>query len=311
MAYRALAFVTTGLLVAAAAATPGCRHPDPASLAVSSVVAPVSPVADGAPAEVAPGAPLRVVTYNIHHIDDARLGQALAADKDLAGADVIFLQEVIQPRDADSSACALARHEGWNCAYAPGHGLKGGSLGVAILSRHPLADLQAIELPYYNVRFNAGRRVALAATIDVAGTPVRIFSVHLDNRLTASQRVHQLEPVMDAAARWDGPAIVAGDMNTSPFTWVGHVVPVPAGTHDDKLERFVRSRGFSTPVSKSGPTHQYLSMRLDHIFTRGLGVGAYEVEHRVRASDHLPMWAEITLPPSRVANGSGVSAAAE
>jgi endonuclease/exonuclease/phosphatase family metal-dependent hydrolase len=300
MAYRALAFVTTGLLVAAAAITPGCRHPDPASVAVSSVTA-----STVEPAAAAPGEPLRVVTYNIHHIDGARLGKALAADKDLAGADVIFLQEVIQPRDGDSSACALARDEGWHCAYAPGHGLKGGSLGVAILSRRPLGDLEAIELPFYDVRFNAGRRVALAATIDVDGTAVRVFSVHLDNRLTASQRVRQLEPVMEAAARWDGPAIVAGDMNTSPFTWVGHVVPVPAGTHDDKLERFVRSRGFTTPVSKSGPTHQYLSMRLDHIFTRGLGVSAYEVEHRVRESDHLPLWADLSLPRARV------SAAAE
>jgi endonuclease/exonuclease/phosphatase family metal-dependent hydrolase len=295
MAYRALAFVTTGLLVAAAAITPGCRHPDPASVAVSSVTA-----STVEPAAAAPGEPLRVVTYNIHHIDDARLGKALGADKDLAGADVIFLQEVIQPRDGDSSACALARDEGWHCAYAPGHGLKGGSLGVAILSRRPLVDLEAIELPFYNVRFSAGRRVALAATIDVDGTAVRVFSVHLDNRLTASQRVRQLEPVMEAAARWDGPAIVAGDMNTSPFTWVGHVVPVPAGTHDDKLERFVRSRGFTTPVSKSGPTHQYLSMRLDHIFTRGLGVSAYEVEHRVRESDHLPLWADVSLPQARV-----------
>jgi endonuclease/exonuclease/phosphatase family metal-dependent hydrolase len=36
-------------------------------------------------------------------------------------------------------------------------------------------------------------------------------------------------------------------------------------------------------------------MRLDHIYTRGLQVGAFRVEHDVRASDHLPMWADISL----------------
>lgn len=285
MAFRALAFATVGLLSVAAA----CRHPDPVNLAVATVTAPSSdPSAE-------PGAPLRVATYNIHHIDGPRLGKALASDADLAASDVVFLQEVHQPRGADSSACAVARDDGWHCAYAPGHGLRGGSLGVAILSRRPLADLSIIELPYYNVRFNAGRRVALAATIDVDGTAVRLFSVHLDNRLNAAQRMRQLTPVLTAATSWDGPAIIAGDMNTSPFTWVGHVVPVPAGTHDDKLEQYVRSHGFSTPVRASGPTHEWLSMRLDAIYTRGLTVSAFEVEHAVRDSDHLPLWADLSL----------------
>lgn len=290
MACRALAFATVALIsAAAAAATTGCRHPDPANLAVASVVAPTQTPTG------APGSPLRVVTYNIHHIDGTRLGKALATADDLARADLVFLQEVVQPRDADSSACAVARVEGWHCAYAPGHGLRGGSLGVAILSRRPLADLEAIELPYFNVRFNAGRRVALAATIDLDGTSVRLYSVHLDNRLNAEQRTRQLAPVMEAAARWDGPALIAGDMNTSPFTWVGHVMPVPAGTHDDKLERFVRAHGFSTPVRTAGPTHQWLSMRLDAIYTRGLRVSDFDVEHGVRASDHLPLWADVSL----------------
>ncbi len=170
-----------------------------------------------------------------------------------------------------------------------------GSLGVAILSRRPLADLESIELPFFHVRFNAGRRVALAATIDLDGTPVRLYSVHLDNRLNPGQRIRQLAPVMDAAAAWDGPAVIAGDMNTSPFVWLGHVVPVPAGVQDDRLERYVRGRGFTTPVVGSGATHKWLSMRLDAIYTRGLGVVAHEVEHGVRHSDHLPLWADLTL----------------
>lgn len=285
----------TGGVIAIALAIAACRHPDPANLAVEAVAA------ASAPPAAAAGAPLRVATYNIHHIDAPHLIAALAADRDLAAADVILLQEVVRRDGADSSACAAARARGWHCAYAPGHGLDGASLGVAIVSRAPLADLEAIALPFYHVRFNAGRRVALAATIEVGGTPVRVFSVHLDNRLNPAQRIHQLSPVMAAAARWDGPALIAGDMNTSPFVWLGHVVPVPAGVQDERLERHVRSRGFDTPVVSSGPTSQWLSMRLDAIYTRGLAVVDHDVEHGVRASDHLPLWADVTLAPPTVA----------
>lgn len=277
------------VLPLAVIAIAACRHPDPASVAVEALPAPT------APAPRAAGEPLRVVTYNIHHIDGERLAAALDGNQALTRADVILLQEVVRPRTADSSACAVARARGWSCAYAPGHGYQGGSLGVAIISRLPLADAEAIELPFYHVRFNAGRRVALAATVEVDGTPVRLYSVHLDNRLAPKQRVHQLAPVLDAAEAWDGPALIAGDMNTSPFTWVGHVVPVPTGKQDDRVEGYVRSRGFTTPVVDSGPTSQWLSMRLDAIYTRGLRIVEHDVERTVRASDHLPLWVDLLV----------------
>jgi endonuclease/exonuclease/phosphatase family metal-dependent hydrolase len=281
------------VLPLAVIAIAACRHPDPASVAVEAVEAP------SAPSPRQAGEPLRVVTYNIHHIDGERLAAALDGNVALGRADVILLQEVVRPSATDSSACVVARARGWWCAYAPGHGYQGGSLGVAIISRTPLAATEAIELPFFHVRFNAGRRVALAATVDVDGTPVRLYSVHLDNRLTPGQRVKQLAPVLDAAETWDGPALIAGDMNTSPFTWVGHVVPMPTGTQDDRLERYVRSRGFTAPVAGSGPPHQWLSMRLDAIYTRGLRVLDSDVEQTVRASDHLPLWADLLVAAER------------
>jgi endonuclease/exonuclease/phosphatase (EEP) superfamily protein YafD len=73
------------------------------------------------------------------------------------------------------------------------------------------------------------------------------------------------------------------------------VVPVPAGVQDDRLESYVRRRGFATPVTSSGATSQWLSMRLDAIYTRGLQVVQSDVERSVRASDHLPLWADVTL----------------
>jgi endonuclease/exonuclease/phosphatase (EEP) superfamily protein YafD len=101
--------------------------------------------------------------------------------------------------------------------------------------------------------------------------------------------------VLDAAEAWVGPALIAGDMNTSPFTWVGHVMPMPTGRQDDRVEGYVRSRGFTTPVTDSGPTSQWLSMRLDAIYTRGLDIVEHDVERTVRASDHLPLWVDLLV----------------
>jgi len=81
------------------------------------------------------------------------------------------------------------------------------------------------------------------------------------------------------------------------FAWVGHLLPIPGGHQARRLERFVRAAGFATPVTASGPTSQWLAMRLDAIYVRGLVVTDFDVARGVRISDHLPLWAQ--LSPAR------------
>lgn len=247
------------------------------------------------PAATAPApTALRVVTFNIHGRGGAALAEAIAGHPDLAVADVILLQEV-PARARCSAACDAGRRLGLASVYAPGHQQDGGTSGVAILSRHPLRDVEVLELPFHGTVVNSARRVALAATLDGAAGPVRLFATHLDNRINPAARVGQLRPVLDAAAAWDGAVIVGGDMNTSPFVWLGHLIPVPAGVQDDRLERAVRAAGLDTPVAGSAPTSQWLNMRLDAIYTRGVRPGASAVAQTVRISDHLPLWLDAAL----------------
>jgi endonuclease/exonuclease/phosphatase family metal-dependent hydrolase len=274
-----------------AAAVVACNHPKPRSPAVE-----LRPNAGA----VAPrGQAFRLVTYNVHMIKGEKIAAALRSDPILLAADVVLLQEVnSHPHEGASRACVAARGLAMHCAYAPGYGLDdGGSHGVAILSRWPLADLQVIELPYHDVVVNSARRVALGATIRLAGTPLRLYAVHLDNRINPQDRKDQLAPVLDAADRQSGPVVIAGDMNTSPFVWGGNLIPVPAGVQDNRLERYVRKRGYDTPVVDSGPTHQYMSMRLDAVYTRGMAASAHGVVSTVRASDHLPLWVDLEVGP--------------
>jgi endonuclease/exonuclease/phosphatase family metal-dependent hydrolase len=236
----------------------------------------------------------RVVAYNIHGVDGDRLAHAISGAPALGGADVLLLSEV-HAHGPCSDACAAGARLGMASAYVPGHVQDRGTEGVAILSRWPLSDVEVIELPYHHVVVNSARRVAVAATALTVDGPVRVFAVHLDNRISPSARVRQLAPVLERARRWPGPVVIGGDFNTSPFSWLAALVPFPTGRQDDAVERAVREAGLTTPVTASGPTSQWLSMRLDAIYTRGVAVHAFGVSHDVRISDHLPLWADVEV----------------
>jgi len=237
---------------------------------------------------------LRVVTFNLHMEPGAKIERGMLADPALRDADLIVFEEVHRDGLGCSAACAIARDLGFSAVYAPGHANGDGDDGVAIVSRAPITSAQVLELPFYNVHFNGGRRIALAATIELAGHPVTVYAVHLENRLGVQDRKHQMLPVLAHAQRQQTPVIIAGDFNTSPFTWIAHVVPIPTGTQDDRFEELVRAHGFATPLAHSGPTHHHLWMKLDGIYTRGFSTQRYATATAHDVSDHLALWAVMT-----------------
>lgn len=238
--------------------------------------------------------PWRVVAYNIHGVDGVRLADTIATTPALAAADLLLLSEV-HGHGPCSDACVAGARLGMASAYAPGHAQDRGTEGVAILSRWPLTDVEVIELPYHGVVVNSARRVAVAATAMTSDGPVRVYAVHLDNRISPSARVAQLAPVLERTRGWPGPVVIGGDFNTSPFSWLGGVVPVPTGRQDDAVEGAVRRAGLTTPVTASGATSAWLDMRLDAIYTRGVAVHGFGVSRDVRISDHLPLWADVAV----------------
>lgn len=243
------------------------------------------------PTATLPRHALRVVELNTHGQPGHVLAEAFRSDAALRDADVIVLEEAHRIGERCSAACVLATELGYHAAYAPGHVQDDGTDGVAVLSRAPIRTPEVIELPYVNVHVNDGRRIALAATIDTADGPVTVYAVHLENRVTVAQRRRQMEPVLAHAATQHNPTIIAGDFNTSPFTWVGHLLPIPTGTQDDRLEELVRAHGFDTPLAGSGPTSHFMNMKLDAIYTRGFATLAYAVDRAQDVSDHLALWA--------------------
>jgi len=287
--------------VAVAVAT-GCAHfnrDDPASTRVQR--------GGHARAAAGPVDRVRVVTFNVHSESAATIAAAVRDDPALRRGDLLMLQEMEEyPGEPGCRARQVAAALGMAWAYAPGYGHPGGgSHGVALLSRWPLRDLQVIELPRNDTVVNSARRVALGATVAAPGGPLRVYSVHLDNRIDPDLRVAQLAPVIAAAAEQPiERVIVAGDFNTSPFRWLGHLIPLPAGGQLAAVEHYVRAHGYSTPVTGSGPTSQWFGMRLDAVYLRGLRGGAFAVERSVRISDHFPLWVDVLLPAPEAASSS-------
>lgn len=278
-------------LVALLGALPGCaslNHKPPRDPSIELRAA-----APHTAASIAPGV-LRLVTYNVHGISGPSIARALRGDPTLRNADLVLLQEVAS-HGACSAACAAAEELGFASVFAPGHQQDGGTSGVAILSRWPLGEPEIIELPYRYAVVNSARRIALAATLDTERGPARVISVHLENRINPAARVSQLAPALAHAQRFPGAVLLGGDMNTSPFLWLGHLVPIPAGLQTRRLDAAARAAGLQTPVAEVAATSQWLDMRLDAVYTRGVRARAHGVAITVRASDHLPLWLDVEV----------------
>lgn len=96
--------------------------------------------------------------------------------------------------------------------------------GNAIFSRWPITRTKILRLPeqynwYFDRQRRIGGRLAILAELDVAGTPVGVATIHLENRTHGPGRQAQLEAVLVAAEEmFPGmPVILGGDLNTNTF----------------------------------------------------------------------------------------------
>jgi endonuclease/exonuclease/phosphatase family metal-dependent hydrolase len=221
---------------------------------------------------------LRIASFNIERA--MRVDTAVAvmeAHPELRDADVLLLQEM-----DDRGAQRVAEALGMGYVYYPGTlSLKTHrDFGNAVLSRWPIVEDAKILLPHLGL---VGRlqRTATAATLDVDGTRVRVYSVHLGTMInvTAGARRGQLQTVITDAETYPH-VVLGGDLNS-------HGVGTVAVEH-----------GFAWPT-KDGPPTTRLG-RWDHIFLKGLSrpgsADAGTVLDVQGASDHRAVWAVGILP---------------
>ena len=209
----------------------------------------------------------------------------------LRDADVFLLQEVSQGLTGTCVASSLGSALGLHVAYSPAPSDPG--LGLAILSRFPLRDVQIRNLKPYNLRFRTRTRFALMATADTPWGPLHLSDTHLDTRLNTADRLAQLEPVVRDSAAFPGSRVIAGDFNSNPFYWFKHVLPLPAvRSQAHGVNEFMKHNGFRSAFSKVATTFDYLGMGLDWIWLDGVHPVASRA-FPLDFSDHHAVWTRV------------------
>lgn len=232
----------------------------------------------------APGEPLRIMTYNIHHGIDADLSMnldAIAAVIAEQNPDVVVLNEVNRARLTNGFVDTLpliSRRMKMRHVFGANH--PDGQYGNAILSRFPI-------LEWDNVHYQAKTtevRGLLRAVIRTAGDPITFYGTHLDH-IKGPLNVRN-QQVMEALEEWAGNArsILLGDLNAEPDA--PELQPIYQAGLVDALA-VVGAGNVFTAWEKTP------SRRIDFIFqTPDLPVKrAWVVESR--ASDHLPVLSEL------------------
>ena len=232
------------------------------------------PVATAAAPTVRP-ATLLVVSFNIafaRNIDSALA--VLRTEPALRHPDVLLLQEM----DGASTA-RIARELGMAYVYYPAllHKRTRRDFGNAVLSRWPIAADERLELPHRSL-FTRTQRIAAAATIDVAGVPVRVYSAHLGTlvEITPRARRDQLRHILADAMRFRH-VVLGGDMNGG------------------GVARVAIDRGYAWPT-QAGP--RTTAAGRDHVLLRGFapeGRAAATVREVRGSSDHRPVWTRAAL----------------
>jgi endonuclease/exonuclease/phosphatase family metal-dependent hydrolase len=222
---------------------------------------------------------LRVASLNISmgsHLPEVIA--LLQSSSELELADLVLLQEV---DSVSVRTIADALEMAWVYYPATLHPKSQRDYGNAVLSRHPILADQKIPLPYL-ARGRRTARAAVAATVEVHGQPMRVYSLHLATVIgnTPSQRYEQLRTVLSDADRYPA-AIIGGDFN------------------DEAVPELALPHGFSWPTRNLPATNAFWTF--DHILVKGLPrirtASTGVVRDTLGASDHRPVWLELALVP--------------
>ncbi len=229
---------------------------------------------------------LRVMTFNIqsaiHGLD--KVAEVIRS----ASPDIVALQEVdVGSRRANGldQPAELARRTGLRYyAHFRTTSLYGGDYGVALLSRYPLESVEQHALP---VETGTEPRTVARVAMKVHGQDVSVYVTHLTRRpFNGGIRVRQSAAIMKLMDADPRPKLLMGDMNDTP----------DAGS----LRLFKRELSDVFALRGEGPSDTYPlpvipNLRIDYVLASNRFMPRSSKVLRVKASDHYPVVADLTL----------------
>ncbi|MCP3986919.1 MAG: endonuclease [bacterium] len=238
------------------------------------------------------GRDVSVASYNVHRW--AGLNGARGPDPARAGfviseleADIIGLQEVLRPFDAEEDplerlADALHLH----LAFVATRVHRRGEIGNAILSRWPITSVFSLDLSFSRVE----KRSAVAVEFASSEGPVAVVATHL--ALVDRTRSRQVKSILDNP-RLQGPVILLGDMNA--WRKCKATRTLERELIGDEEMIWPRTFPAARPV-----------LALDRVYARGARIAqvvAHESAAARKASDHLPVIAQLEIEGNGLQNG--------
>ena len=252
-----------------------------------------------------PPSSLRIVDWNINRGQELQgVIEFLASSK----ADVLILQEVdLNARRTHRLNIAeeIARRLEMNYVFGrefeelvQGSKSSPAYHGQAILSKWPIANPRLIRFSkqsnFWQPRWflpriepfqeRRGGRIALVTEINVAGSRLVIYDLHLESRGNDELRTSQLREVLSDANCWDTdcPVIIAGDFN----------LDASESAVATELSNAAFQNAVTAPRTPTTPAHRLFEAgrRIDWAFIRG-PIRAIDgrVHNQVKASDHYPI----------------------
>ena len=227
---------------------------------------------------------IRVASYNMHKAigtDRRRRPERTLDVLNELGADVVALQEADRRFGARTSAIPLRMIEEHSDYKPVPLDARSGSLGwhgnaLLVKKSVEVLDRELVHLP------SLEPRGAVLADLKLDGTVLRVVGMHLD--LSGLWRRRQAHAILAMLETRDGdpPAVLMGDLNE----WSARGGCLRDFAHQLSFAQCGRSFHTRRPV-----------VQLDRIMVNGgleiVGSGAHSSATARKASDHLPIWAEL------------------
>ncbi|WP_029040236.1 endonuclease/exonuclease/phosphatase family protein [Cucumibacter marinus] len=262
-------------------------------IAASAAIILPEAISSGPRASTAPQSSVRVMTFNIN----ASFGPATAnlAPIDDADPDILLLQEFWSSirEEIEDQLDRRFPHK-LICREPIGSYL-------AIYSKRPIAPLDGQDcLTSTNPELRTA--AIFAETTDDAGQPFAVAVTHLRWPAPVERQQGQMRELAARLASIETPVLVGGDFNSTPFSYAlkrfatdARVqrqtrflpsFPAAVASHLESFSRFI-----AWPIPFGVPPF----LPLDHLMTRGMAVSHVTLAADSGASDHYPVYADVTL----------------
>ena len=239
---------------------------------------------------------LKVLQWNILYTDSTNRIDEIIKELKKFNADVYCLQEVSEYFNSDTIEKLLKAFPYGAYAYADEKRNENRVQGNAILSKYPIKEKKEVLIaPRYDYDNNIKRegRIYLECILNVNGKEIKIATLHHSLKKPNRPRDEEEKLTKELLKQNTKDFIFTADLNTTPeedyFKELKNIL-THCGPNENEKTCTTKPRIFA-----DGTKEEYLSLRIDYVFsTPDMKVNTAKILN-TEMSDHLPIEVEFEL----------------